>query len=53
MHFLRLKKILCSKKHLDSINDLQYHGDKIAIVSEMSLKMGLKFDFERYTSVAL
>ena len=34
----------------NTINDLQYRGGKMATMSEMSLKMGLNFDFERNTS---
>ena len=40
---------LPSKVHADAINDLQYSKGKMATMSEMSLKMGLKFDFERNT----
>ena len=42
--------ILPSKVHADAIIDLQYRGGKITTMSEMSLKLGLKFDFERNTS---
>ena len=38
---------LCSKVHADAINELHYCGGKMAIMSEMSQKMGIKFDFER------
>ena len=42
--------ILPFKVHADATIDLQYRGGKMATMSEMSLKMGLKFDFERNTS---
>ena len=42
--------ILTSKVFADVINYLQYRGGKMATMSDMSLKMGLKFDFERNTS---
>ena len=41
---------LPSKVYADAINNLQYRGGKMATMSEMSLKMGLKFDFERNIS---
>ena len=40
---------LPSKVHADAINDLQYCKGKMATMSEMSLKMGLKFNLERNT----
>jgi len=41
--------LLPSKVKADVINDLQYRGGKMATMSEISFKMGIKFDFERNT----
>ena len=42
---------LCSKVKADAINDLQYHGTKMATISDMFVKkMGLKLIFEMNSS---
>ena len=43
-------QILPFKVHADVVIYLQYHGGKIATMSEMFLKMGLKFGYQRNTS---
>ena len=41
--------IVPSKAHADAINDLQYRGGKITMMSEMSLKNGIQDSFwEKY-----
>ena len=43
-------KILPCKVHADTINDLHYRGGKMATMSEMFVRNGLKVGFERNTN---